>query len=153
MMDLTNTTPVTIERPTTPSIFITSHDVVPSQQQQNNTQHYYNNRPPPPPILTVQTHNLNTIPSSSSLSPNIQQHSPALSAYHTALNTPVSPSPTSFISDDDIPSLNFSPHHSPMTTPNTFALNNNTFTGNGNNGSVVSTNGKGNFMMNNMMLM
>ncbi|KAI8382369.1 HSF-type DNA-binding-domain-containing protein [Blakeslea trispora] len=62
-----------------------------------------------PPALTVQTHNLssqfNLSPGPNSMDPN----SPALSAYHTALNTPVSSSPSPFIPDDDIPIL-YSPH-------------------------------------------
>ncbi|KAI8047592.1 HSF-type DNA-binding-domain-containing protein [Gilbertella persicaria] len=123
----------TNERP--PSIFITSHDtIVPSQSQYmaqpspspplppHSSQ---TSQPPPPqqhqrmppPALTVQTHNLssqfNLSPAMSPMDPN----SPALSAYHTALNTPVSPSPSPFVPDDDIPSL-YSPH-SPIT-PNMF---------------------------------
>jgi hypothetical protein len=145
MMDMNTTA---IERPTTPSIFITSHDVIPSSSH-NHQQQIYTNHSRPPPILTVQTHNLNHSNSLQNLSPNgliDQQHSPALSAYHTALNTPVSPSPSSFISDDDIPSLYSSTHnHNPMT-PNTFAaLNTN------NNSTVVNNNN--NFILNNMMLM
>lgn len=104
-----------------PSIFITSHDNLPPNQnyflQQSRQQ--FN----PRPSLTVQTQNLSyaTNNLSSGLSPMVDGsvNSPALSAYHTALNTPVSPSPSQFVSDDDIPSL-YSPH-SPMT-PNTFNL-------------------------------
>lgn len=108
------------ERP--PSIFITSHDT-------NTLQNTYFNRNNTPtssssssrvPVLTVQTHNLSPQLGLPPNSPLDQQNSPALSAYHTALNTPVSPSPSPFISDDDIPSL-YSPH-SPLT-PNTFTLN------------------------------
>lgn len=127
---------IDVERP--PSIFITSHDTTIPQyytnnntmqrpQQQNNFTTNNNNttsRNNIPPALTVQTHNL----PHPSLSPGLNpmegggNHggSPALSAYHTALNTPVSPSPSPFIPDDDIPSL-YSPH-SPMT-PGTFNLN------------------------------
>lgn len=103
---------LTNERP--PSIFITSHDYT----QPPSTQNYRNlNRNTP--ALTVQTHNLNhsQLSLSPGLSPMDQQNSPALSAYHTALNTPVSPSPSPFNLDDDIPSL-----YSPMT-PTTFSLN------------------------------
>ncbi|CAO0796067.1 unnamed protein product [Mucor circinelloides] len=109
------------ERP--PSIFITSHDT-------NTLQNGYFNRntntapttslSSRAPVLTVQTHNLSPQLGLPPNSPLDQQNSPALSAYHTALNTPVSPSPSPFISDDDIPSL-YSPH-SPLT-PNTFSLN------------------------------
>ncbi|CEP18095.1 hypothetical protein [Parasitella parasitica] len=107
------------ERP--PSIFITSHDTNTLQ----NTYFNRNTNTPSPsssraPVLTVQTHNLSPQLGLPSNSPLDQQNSPALSAYHTALNTPVSPSPSPFISDDDIPSL-YSPH-SPLT-PNTFTLN------------------------------
>lgn len=97
----------TNERP--PSIFITSHD---SSTNQSN---FRNNRNPP--ALTVQTHNLNhsQLSLSPGLSPMDQQNSPALSAYHTALNTPVSPSPSPFNLDDDI-------YTNPLS-PNTFTLN------------------------------
>lgn len=83
------------------------------QRRQSNFTSNNSSRHPTPPALTVQTHNLPHL----SLSP--MDHSPALSAYHTALNTPVSPSPSPFTADDDIPSL-YSPH-SPMTPA--FALN------------------------------
>ncbi|OBZ86167.1 Heat shock factor protein [Choanephora cucurbitarum] len=80
---------------------------VPSiSQQQRNQQRL-------PPALTVQTQNLST---QFSLSPgpnSMDLNSPALSAYHTALNTPVSTISSPFIPDDDIPSL-YSPH-SPIT--------------------------------------
>lgn len=116
------------ERP--PSIFITSHDTNTLQ----NTYFNHNNTPTSSsssssssraPVLTVQTHNLSPQLGLSPNSPLDQQNSPALSAYHTALNTPVSPSPSPFISDDDIPSL-YSPH-SPLT-PNTFTLNESYYT-------------------------
>ncbi|OAD01177.1 hypothetical protein MUCCIDRAFT_156739 [Mucor lusitanicus CBS 277.49] len=110
------------ERP--PSIFITSHDTSTLQNgyfnRNTNTTPTTTSLPSRAPVLTVQTHNLSPQLGLPPNSPLDQQNSPALSAYHTALNTPVSPSPSPFISDDDIPSL-YSPH-SPLT-PNTFTLN------------------------------
>ncbi|KAI9255306.1 HSF-type DNA-binding-domain-containing protein [Sporodiniella umbellata] len=100
--------PTDLERPT-PSIFITSHDTM------SNNLFIESSRQRP--ALTVQTH---------SLSPGIegqQTASPALSAYNTALNTPVSPGSTHFISDDDIPNIYTNNVHgnSPLS-PNDFAM-------------------------------
>lgn len=69
------------------------------------------------PALTVQTHGL---------SPGLdgqQTTSPALSAYHTALNTPVSPSSNHFIPDEDIPNIyTNNSHGNPPLSPNDFAM-------------------------------
>ncbi|KAI8984415.1 HSF-type DNA-binding-domain-containing protein [Mycotypha africana] len=109
-----------------PSIFVTSHDsaTTSTTTTTSNAPSHLNqrrNQPPPPPILTD---NLSPM----MMTASSQQASPALSAYHTALNTPVSPlnSPDPFImmSDENIqiPDL-------PNTTSNsvnslTFAFNN-----------------------------
>ncbi|CAO3689072.1 unnamed protein product [Rhizopus microsporus] len=89
-------------QPSTPSIFITSHDFIdslaPTTPTPTNTHidNNHNTQIRHRPALTVQTHGL---------SPGLEQQqptSPALSVYHTALNTPVSPNSAQFISDDDI---------------------------------------------------
>ncbi|CEG67196.1 hypothetical protein CU097_008562 [Rhizopus azygosporus] len=89
-------------QPSTPSIFITSHDFIdslaPTTPTPTNTHidNNHNTQIRHRPVLTVQTHGL---------SPGLEQQqptSPALSVYHTALNTPVTPNSAQFISDDDI---------------------------------------------------
>lgn len=102
-----------IERP--PSIYITSHDTNISNNDPFYTMQNRNTAAAAsriPPTLTVQTQNLQQQQLQLSLSPqNTEQYSPALSAYHTALNTPISPmSPNPFVSDEDIPSIAFSQH-------------------------------------------
>jgi hypothetical protein len=114
-----------IERP--PSIYITSHDT----NMTNNQFYTMQNRDTAtaaavaaavaaasriPPTLTVQTQNLQQQQQQLSLSPqNPEQYSPALSAYHTALNTPISPmSPNPFVSDEDIPSIAFNQQQQQM---------------------------------------
>ncbi|CAO3641765.1 unnamed protein product [Mucor hiemalis] len=122
---LNNNTETYVPESRPPSIFITSHDNIPPPPPPSNQNYFIQSTRQqfnPRPSLTVQTQNL---PFTNNLSPGLNPmvdggvNSPSLSAYHTALNTPVSPSPSQFISDDDIPSL-YSPH-SPMT-PNTFSL-------------------------------
>jgi hypothetical protein len=83
----------------TPSIFVTSHDILPQSYLMNQAQ------PHRPPTLTVQTHNLNQ--NRASLSPGLSpmDHGSPASTYHTALNTPVSPSPSQFMPDDDMTSI------------------------------------------------
>lgn len=97
-----------LERPP-PSIFITSHDTM------TNNNYFLDSRQRP--ALTVQTHGL---------SPGLdgqQTTSPALSAYHTALNTPVSPSSNHFIPDEDIPNIyTNNSHGNPPLSPNDFAM-------------------------------
>jgi hypothetical protein len=101
----------TIERP--PSIYITSHDTNTNNNQFYNMQ-TRNTASRIPPALTVQTQNLQQQQQQQqlSLSPqNPEQYSPALSAYHTALNTPISPmSPNPFVPDEDIPNITFNQH-------------------------------------------